>query len=231
MIYRFISVLIFIFVIITIYYLVLCHIDDGPIGPKGERGDIGETGPQGRIGVKGLNGERGPIGNRGDPKINATEGPVGDLGKRGIQGDQGDRGETGGDGNRGLKGDVGDNGIPGEPGIQGVNGQIGKQGDDNKLKFILLDGSNYEKETDIETKDSTAFSDFLRPNPGQTYSPTDFNVKFGRGIPIISTNNTCSSLAQASSNKCLKCPLLVEDVSKRTGTKFHILFHQKCRSS
>ena len=192
MIYRFISVLIFIFVIITIYYLVLCHLDDGPMGEKGDRGDIGDLGPQGRQGVKGVNGERGPIGIRGDLNLNGKDGNDGNIGKRGIKGDQGDRGERGVDGDRGLKGDMGDNGIPGEPGIQGDKGVKGKPGNDNILKFILLDGSNYENEQEIETNGSTAFKDLIRPKLGQTYSPTDFNVNFGRGIPLISTNKNGS---------------------------------------
>ena len=74
MIYRFISVLIFIFVIITIYYLVLCHLDDGAMGEKGDIGDIGDIGPPGRQGVKGINGERGPIGIRGEPNLNSKNG-------------------------------------------------------------------------------------------------------------------------------------------------------------
>ena len=192
MIYRFISVLIFIFVIITIYYLVLCHLDDGPIGEKGDNGDIGDIGPTGRQGVKGINGERGPIGIRGEPNLNSKNGSDGDFGKRGIKGDQGERGERGVDGDRGLKGSMGDSGIPGESGIQGDKGVKGKSGNDNILKFILLDGSNYENEQEIETEGSTAFNDYIRPKPGQIYSPNDFNVKFGRGIPLISTNKNGS---------------------------------------
>ena len=222
MIYRFISVIIFICVILSIYYLVLCHIDDGPRGNKGDRGDIGDTGPQGRVGIKGISGPRGPIGNRGPKNNNAKEGPVGNMGKRGVKGDQGSRGERGEDGQRGLKGNMGENGIPGEPGIQGDRGIMGKIGKDNKLMFTLLKRSGYETETEIETKGSTAFKDFIRPKPGQTFSPTDFNTNFGRGIPLKSTNNNSSWLNFVTGFK-LKGKTITDDRAKSYYTNIKIL--------
>jgi len=222
MIYRFISVIIFISVILSIYYLVLCYIDDGPLGEQGDRGDIGDTGPNGRIGVKGISGQRGPIGNRGPQNNNTTKGPVGDIGDRGVKGDQGDRGIRNMDGDRGLKGVMGDNGDPGEFGIQGDRGIKGQVGKDNKLKFMLLDNSNYETETEIETKDSIAFNDFTRPYPGQTYSPTFFNDKFGSGIPIKSTNKNSSWTNFVTGFK-LKGNTITDDRAKTYYTNINVI--------
>lgn len=222
MIYRFISVIIFISVILSIYYLVLCHIDDGPLGEKGLRGDIGDVGPNGRIGVKGMNGLRGPLGNRGPTNYNTTTGPIGDIGKRGIKGDQGDRGIRGINGERGLKGNMGDNGIRGDNGIQGDRGIKGKVGKDNKLKFMLLDNSNYETEAEIETKDSTAFKDFTRPKSGQTYSPTYFNNNFSSGIPLKSTNNNSNWTNFVTGFK-LKGNTITDDRAKTYYTNINVI--------
>ena len=223
MIYRFISVIIFISVILPIYYLVLCHIDDGPLGEQGSKGDIGDIGPNGRIGVKGINGQRGPLGNRGALNNNTTVGPVGNIGDRGIKGIQGDRGIRNIDGDRGLKGNMGDNGIRGDNGIQGNRGIKGKPGKDNKLKFMLSkDNSKYEKETEIETKDSIAFKDFTRPFPGQTYSPTYFNDKFKSGIPLKSTNNNSNWTNFVTGFK-LKGESITEDRAKTYYTNIKVI--------
>ena len=110
----------------------------GPIGPQGEKGDIGDTGPIGSQGEKGDTGDIGPIGLQGD------KGDTGDAGPTGLQGEKGDTGDTGPIGANGksayeiaidegfvgteeewlaslvgptgLKGDTGDQGDTGLPG-------------------------------------------------------------------------------------------------------------------
>ena len=67
---------------------------EGPPGPKGDKGDPGEPGPKGD---KGDPGEPGPKGDKGDP---GEQGPKGDKGDPGAAGPKGDRGEPG------PKGDV-----------------------------------------------------------------------------------------------------------------------------
>ena len=68
---------------------------------KGEKGDIGETGPQG---IQGPKGEVGPQGEQG------IQGPIGPQGEQGIQGIQGKKGIDGKDGTNGKDGINGTNG-------------------------------------------------------------------------------------------------------------------------
>lgn len=68
---------------------------------KGEKGDIGETGPQG---IQGPKGEVGPQGKQG------IQGPIGPQGEQGIQGIQGKKGIDGKDGTNGKDGINGTNG-------------------------------------------------------------------------------------------------------------------------
>lgn len=100
---------------------------EGPPGPKGDKGDPGEPGPKGdkgdpgAPGPKGDQGETGPKGDTGDP---GAPGPKGDQGEPGPKGDKGDAPEHKWDGTklafrhpdgswgkkvdlRGPKGDVG----------------------------------------------------------------------------------------------------------------------------
>lgn len=95
---------------------------------KGEKGDIGEQGPQGDKGDKGdafvyadftaeqLAGLRGPQGIKGDI------GPKGDKGETGAQGLQGDTGAVGPMGPKGDQGDKGEKGDKGDTGAQGETG-------------------------------------------------------------------------------------------------------------
>ena len=62
---------------------------EGPPGPKGDKGDPGEPGPKGD---KGDPGEPGPKGDKGDP---GEPGPKGDKGDPGAAGQKGDRGSLG----------------------------------------------------------------------------------------------------------------------------------------
>lgn len=72
---------------------------------KGEKGDIGETGPQG---IQGPKGEVGPQGEQG------IQGPIGPQGEQGIQGVQGEKG---------INGKNGKDGTNGKDGINGTNGE------------------------------------------------------------------------------------------------------------
>lgn len=116
----------------------------GPIGPKGDQGNIGLTGPQGPMGPQGpqgVQGEIGPIGPQGPQGIQGPigpegpQGPQGEQGPKGLQGDigpmgpQGLQGERGPQGEQGPKGDKGDIGPAGPQGIQGEPGPKGDKGD------------------------------------------------------------------------------------------------------
>lgn len=79
-------------------------------GEKGEKGDLGNTGPQGEQGIK---GEIGPQGARGE---------------KGIAGDRGPMGPKGSQGDRGPKGEKGINGVEGPAGPRGEKGLSGKDG-------------------------------------------------------------------------------------------------------
>lgn len=66
-------------------------------GPKGDKGDTGEEGPQGQTGAQ---GPTGPQGEKGDT------GAQGPQGEQGIQGPQGEQGIQGPQGAQGPKGDT-----------------------------------------------------------------------------------------------------------------------------
>ena len=100
----------------------------GAQGPKGEKGEIGATGPQGPKGDKGDTGATGAQGPKGDK---------GDTGATGAQGLKGDTGATGAQGPQGNKGDKGDTGATGAQGPQGEKGDTGATGADGKSAFEL----------------------------------------------------------------------------------------------
>jgi hypothetical protein len=107
-----------------------------PAGPKGEKGDPGESirGEKGDPGERGesVKGEKGdpgesvvgPKGDRGEP----GESIKGDLGDPGPQGAPGERGEKGEPGAVGEVGPTGKEGIPGPQGPQGAPGERGADG-------------------------------------------------------------------------------------------------------
>lgn len=76
---------------------------EGPVGPKGERGDVGEAliGPRGEPGEKG-DSIIGPTGERG---LDGKTGPMGPIGKTGPKGSDG----------KSIKGDAGKSGKDGSP--------------------------------------------------------------------------------------------------------------------
>lgn len=88
----------------------------GPVGLKGEKGDLG---------VMGLPGTRGPMGSKGFPGTRGEKGSRGDRGDKGVKGDQG---ETGSPGMLGQKGEMGPKGQSGAPGHRGPIGRPGKRG-------------------------------------------------------------------------------------------------------
>lgn len=105
-------------------------------GPKGDKGDQGDTGPQGPRGDAGSQGPKGDQGAQGFTGPIGATGPKGDTGlkgDRGPQGDQGIQGLTGPKGSTGLQGEVGPRGNTGLQGQQGPQGGIGPQGDQGSL--------------------------------------------------------------------------------------------------
>ena len=91
----------------------------GPIGPKGDRGDIGPLGPKGDRGDIGPLGPIGPKGDKGDI------GPLGPKGDKGVDGTPG-----------------GPPGPPGPPGTPGTPGTPGKS-------FDTAEGIAYLKNTTL----------------------------------------------------------------------------------
>ncbi|HEV7781192.1 MAG TPA: tail fiber domain-containing protein [Chitinophagaceae bacterium] len=100
-------------------------------GKKGDKGDIGATGP---IGIQGSIGATGPIGMQG---LTGATGPIGIqglTGAMGLQGNQGANGLPGNQGIQGMQGPIGLQGIAGpvgpmgNQGIQGLQGPVGLQG-------------------------------------------------------------------------------------------------------
>lgn len=111
----------------------------GPRGPRGYKGEQGDTGPRGPQGVKGDTGETGPRGPQGDT---GPQGPIGKTGPVGPKGQDGTvkfdsltqvqkdslRGETGPKGDTGPKGPQGDTGPKGPEGPKGATGPKGDVG-------------------------------------------------------------------------------------------------------
>ena len=100
----------------------------GPRGEKGERGETGAQGPQGEKGDKGETGAQGPNGEKGEKGERGLEGPTGARGEKGEPGPQGPLGEKGEKGETGLQGPPGPRGEKGEPGPQGPPGEKGETG-------------------------------------------------------------------------------------------------------
>lgn len=112
---------------------------EGPRGPRGYKGEQGDTGPRGPQGVKGDTGETGPRGPQGDT---GPQGPIGKTGPVGPKGADGTvkfdsltqtqkdslRGETGPKGDTGPKGPQGDTGPKGPEGPKGATGPKGDVG-------------------------------------------------------------------------------------------------------
>lgn len=80
------------------------------VGPKGDTGDAGATGPQGPKGDTGDTGATGPAGPKGDTGDTGPQGPTGATGATGPQG------PTGATGPKGDKGDTGSTGATGPVG-------------------------------------------------------------------------------------------------------------------
>ena len=80
---------------------LITTIYQGPVGPKGQKGERGQQGPSGHPGQKGQQGPRGEAGGKGQ------QGPVGPSGQGGQKGQQGPVGPRGQDGEKGEQGPVG----------------------------------------------------------------------------------------------------------------------------
>ena len=103
-------------------------------GPKGDKGEQGEPGPQGEVGPAGPQGEPGPQGPQGEP---------GPAGKDGIDGAPGPKGDKGDIGPQGPAGEQGPKGDRGEQGPQGETGPAGADGKDGLTTSISLNGTTY----------------------------------------------------------------------------------------
>lgn len=113
----------------------------GPRGPKGDTGETGATGPQGPKGDAGATGATGSQGPKGDTGATGSRGFQGFIGPQGAKGDtgatgatgpqgaKGDTGATGATGPQGPKGDTGATGATGPRGFQGFTGPQGIQGE------------------------------------------------------------------------------------------------------
>ena len=103
-------------------------------GPKGDKGEDGERGPQGLTGPQGQRGEtgqqglqgiQGPIGPQGDTGPRGPDGLQGPIGPQGLQGE---RGQDGQKGERGEQGPIGQTGPAGPQGPIGLTGPKGADG-------------------------------------------------------------------------------------------------------
>lgn len=110
-----------------------------PAGPKGEKGDPGESirgekgvpgerGKDGAPGERGAAGERGLQGIHGEPGAAGQKGDIGLQGPQGAAGDRGVPGEPGARGEPGEKGATGERGADGSPGAAGIPGPQGEEG-------------------------------------------------------------------------------------------------------
>ena len=124
---------------------------------KGEKGDIGEQGPQGIPGPVGLTG---PKGDKGDTGPQGIPGPKGDTGPQGLKGDTGATGPKGDTGLQGLKGDTG---VTGPQGPKGDKGDTGDGITTVKTDGITLkgDGVTTPLAMNISTSDYPGVGDYV----------------------------------------------------------------------
>lgn len=132
---------------------------EGPRGPQGVPGPMGEqgpAGPQGEPGLPGIPGVQGPQGLKGEQGIPGEEGPQGEQGVPGAQGPQGPQGEQGVPGAQGPQGPQGEQGVPGVEGPQGPQGEEGPAGiSPQYLPFVVVEFAN------PLTLDATTNKDFI----------------------------------------------------------------------
>lgn len=89
----------------------------GPIGLKGNKGELGlpgPHGPKGDLGPQGFKGNKGEIGLRGERGVQGQLGPPGRLGPKGEIGVPGHKGNIGYRGDKGTQGDAGPKGEKGD---------------------------------------------------------------------------------------------------------------------
>lgn len=163
----------------------------GDPGLKGDKGDLGFSGPKGDPGERGwpgLNGTRGNPGQNGSPGLPGTKGQKGEegssceclsgekgepglrgeMGPPGIDGEKGDRGAAG---PQGLKGDTGARGPPGARGMAGMRGERGPKGARGPRGLKGSPGESLEQVR-------SAFSVGLFPS--RSFPPPNLPVKFDK---------------------------------------------------
>lgn len=163
----------------------------GDPGLKGEKGDLGFSGPKGDPGERGwpgLNGTRGNPGQNGSPGLPGTKGQKGEegssceclsgekgepglrgeMGPPGMDGEKGDRGTAG---PQGLKGDTGARGPPGARGMAGMRGERGPKGARGPRGLKGSPGESLEQV-------HSAFSVGLFPS--RSFPPPNLPVKFDK---------------------------------------------------
>lgn len=106
--------------------------DPGPVGPTGPMGEKGEPGPVGPAGPKGDPGSQGEPGPKGDPGLPGPPGPAGTspAGSAAISGQAGPPGPAGPSGPQGPQGLAGHQGPQGAQGVPGPRGEAGPAGPD-----------------------------------------------------------------------------------------------------
>ena len=101
-------------------------------GPRGEKGNNGNPGPQGMLGPRGEKGNNGNPGTKGMPGPRGEKGNNGNPGTKGMPGPRGEKGNNGNPGPEGMlgpRGEKGDNGNPGTKGTPGLRGAKGDKGE------------------------------------------------------------------------------------------------------
>lgn len=192
----------------------------GPRGPRGYKGEQGDTGPRGPQGVKGDTGETGPKGPQGDT---GPQGPIGKTGPVGPKGQDGTvkfdsltqvqkdslRGETGPKGDTGPKGPQGDTGPKGPEGPKGATGSQGPRGPAGPTGPKGDAGAS-------------AWAD-VTGKPSK-FPPEDHKHKVSdiTDMPTIEKNAKPSTLAQRWSDGTLSVPSRPGDSDNSAASKWYV---------
>ena len=119
-------------------------------GPKGDKGDTGERGPEGPKGDVGTVGPQGP------------QGPKGEVGPQGIQGPQGATGE---------RGPQGETGPIGPQGPKGDDGRDGASATADNAKALLLQGNVWCESASADDVLTALIGNIGKPFPRTEFKP------------------------------------------------------------
>ncbi|MCD9022618.1 hypothetical protein [Cohnella silvisoli] len=137
------------------------------IGPKGDTGLTGATGPRGAKGDTGATGTTGPQGVKGD------------TGATGATGSQGAKGDTGATGPQGLQGPKGDTGTAGPPGTEIISSAFRASGGLQKTNYPS--GIVFGTES-FDLADEFNSTTFTPKNDGIYFVQASFEIYLGSAL-------------------------------------------------